>query len=172
MPKEKLRHTVILDALNEYKKGKDNMYNEKDVQETIYQMEDINNKKAFIYNKSTPKETIKGDVCVEIYDVYKLYKNLIMNVNEGITFPLLNTGGERVHALIQLRSNESWDKPRRAEEVMITLEDTLSYVIKDISDVAIERIKAIAHNELKRRKEIDKVVDKATIGDISDVIDG
>ena len=155
MPKEKLKHIVILEALNEYKKGKDNMYNEKDVQETIYQMEDINNDKAFIYNKSTPKETIKGDVHLEIYDIYRLYKNLIMNVNEGVKYSLLNTSGERVHASIQLKGNESWDKPRRVEEVMITLEDTLKYAMKDISDSLLTRIKVNVTNEIKRRKEVD-----------------
>jgi hypothetical protein len=172
MPKEKLRHVVILDALHEYKKGKDNMYNEKDVQETIYQMEDITNEKAFIYNKSNPKEITKGDISIEAYDIYKLFKNLITGNSTPLTLPLLNVGNKKITGAIRLRSNESWDMPRRIEEVMITLEDTLNFAIGDISDVSIKRIKAIAHNEIKRRKEIDKVVDKATIGDISDVIDG
>ena len=152
MPKEKLRHVVILDALHEYKKGKDNMYNEKDVQETIYQMEDITNEKAFIYNKSNPKETIKGDISMEAYDVYKLFKNLIAGTNSPLTLPLLNVGGKVIKGAIRLRSNESWDMPRRVEDVMITLEDTLNFAIGDISDVTIKRIKAIAHNEIKRRK--------------------
>ena len=38
---------------------------------------------------------------------------------------------------------------------MITLEDTLNFAIEDISDVSIKRIKAIAHKEIKRRKEVD-----------------
>ena len=158
MPKEKLRHTVILDALHTYKNKKDGsqMYNEKDIQETIYQIEDINSEKAFIYNKSNPKETIKGDISMEAYDVYKLFKNLITGTNSPLTLPLLNVGGRTIKGAIRLRSNESWDMPRRIEDVMITLEDTLNFAIGDISDVTIKRIKAIAHNEIKRRKECEK----------------
>ena len=159
MPKEKLRHATILEALYEYRKTIDSsaMYNEKDVQETIYQIEDLANNKAIIRNKNQKPETIRGNIVLECYDVYKLFKYLINNNNGPIRTSLLgSTSGIPVNANVSLRYNESWDETRRLEEVILTIIDTLDFTLHNIPDAYLKSIKKKINAELKRRKEFKR----------------
>ena len=159
MSKEKLRHATILEALNEYKKTVDSgaMYNEKDVQETIYQIEDLANNKAVIRNKNQKPEIIRGNIVIECYDVYKMFKYLINNNSTPIRTTLLDSKSSiAVNANVSLRHNESWDKTRRQEEVLLTLIDTLDFMLSSTPDTYLKAIKKKINGELKRRKECEE----------------
>ena len=175
MSKERLRHATILEALNEYKKTIDSgaMYNEKDVQETIYQIEDLVSNKAIIRNKNQRPETIRGNIILECYDVYKLFKCLIKSNTTPIRTSLLDSKSNiPVNANVLLRYNESWDETRRLEEVLLTLIDTLDYSLLDIPDGYLKTIKKKINGELKRRKEVNEAASKATERILEDNIDG
>lgn len=159
MSKEILRHATILEALHEYRKTIDSstMYNEKDVQETIYQIEDLANNKAIIRNKNQKPETIRGNIVLECYDVYKLFKYLINNNNSPIRTSLLDSKSNiPVNANVLLRYNESWSEIRRQEEVLLTLIDTLDFMLCSTPDTYLKTIKKKINGELKRRKECEK----------------
>ena len=161
MPKEKLRHATILEALYEYRKTVDSsaMYNEKDVQETIYQIEDLANSKAIIRNKNQRPETIKGNIILECYDVYKLFKYLIQKSSDvpSVRTSLLDSKSNiPVNANVSLRYNESWDETRRLEEVLLTIIDTLDFTLHNIPDTYLKTIKKKINKELKCRKECEE----------------
>jgi predicted glycosyltransferase len=175
MSKEILKHGTILEALNEYKKTIDSgaMYNEKVVQETIYQIEDLANNKAIIRNKNQRPDTISGNIILECYDVYKMFKYLINNANSPIRTSLLDSKSNvPVKANVSLRYNESWDEPRRVEEVILTLIDTLEFTMGIIPDAYLKAMKKKMNEELKRRKEINEVASKTTERILEDNIDG
>jgi len=163
MSKEKLRHATIIEALSEYKKTIDSstMYNEKDVQETIYQIEDLANSKAVIYNKNSKPDVISGNIIIESYDVYKMFKSLSAQTNSPVKAALLDsTSNVPVRTTVSLRCNESWDKIRRTEEIVLTLIDTLRFIICDIPDTYLSTLKININEEVKRRKEIDVLCEK------------
>ena len=160
MPKEKLRHATILEALHEYRKtiGSGAMYNEKDIQETIYQIEDLANSKAIIRNKESKPDTIKGNIIIESYDVYKMFKSLIGKSISPVKASLLDSSNSRipVQATVSLRSNETWDETRRLEEIILTIIDTLDYTLRDIPDTYLKTIKKKINREIKRRRECEE----------------
>lgn len=86
---EKLKASVILDALNTLKKPEtETIHTEKAIQETIYQIEDINAEKAFIKNYSNRKRSI--DCSVNASDFPRLFnchtsdKKFIINIANGV----------------------------------------------------------------------------------------
>ena len=160
MPKEKLRHATILEALHEYRKTVDSstMYNEKDVQETIYQIEDLANSKAIIRNKDSKPDTIKGNIIIESYDVYKMFKSLIKKSISTVKTSLLDSSNSRipVQATVSLQSGETWNETRRIEEVILTIIDTLDFTLHNIPDTYLKTIKKKINKELKCRKECEE----------------
>tara|TARA_A100000172_G_C3041788_1_gene110805 strand:+ start:2359 stop:2838 length:480 start_codon:yes stop_codon:yes gene_type:complete len=159
MSKENLRHATILEALHEYKKTIDSgaMYNEKDVQETIYQIEDLVSNKAIIRSKNQRPETITGNIILECYDVYKMFKYIIKDSPNKVRTSLLDSKSNiPVNANVSLRYNESWDEPRRLEEVILTLIDTLNFTMGHIPDTYLKAIKKNINEEIKRRKECEE----------------
>ena len=160
MSKEILRHATILEALHEYRKTIDSgaMYNEKDIQETIYQIEDLANSKAIIRNKESKPDTIKGNIIIESYDVYKMFKSLIGKSISPVKASLLDSSNSRipVQATVSLRSNETWDETRRLEEIILTIIDTLDYTLRDIPDTYLKTIKKKINREIKRRRECEE----------------
>tara|TARA_R110002020_G_scaffold324688_1_gene540327 strand:+ start:233 stop:757 length:525 start_codon:yes stop_codon:yes gene_type:complete len=155
MSKEKLRHATILEALNEYKKTIDSgaMYNEKDVQETIYQIEDLVSNKAIIRNKNHKPKTITGSIYIESYDIYKMYKHFITNVSTPALKTNLQDCSSKtpVYTSVSMKSFDGWSKERKVEEVILHFIDTLDFCIADVHKNFLNTIQTKIENELSRR---------------------
>jgi len=175
MSKEKLRHATLIEALHEYKKTIDSssMYQEKDVQETIYQIEDLANGQAVVLNKNHKPKTITGSIYIESYDIYKMYKHFI----EGIETPAMKTNLQDcssktpVYTSVSMKSFNGWSKERKVEEVILHLIDTLDFCITDVHKNFLTTIQTKVNGELSKRIAIEETAKKATKKILKDNID-
>jgi|TARA_A100000172_G_scaffold78476_2_gene64112 hypothetical protein len=172
MSKEKLRHATLIEALNEYKKtiNSSSMYQEKDVQETIYQIEDLANGQAVVLNKNYKPKTITGSIYIEPYDIYKMYKHFIT----GVSTPALKTNLQDcasktpVYTSVSMKSFDGWSKERKVEEVILHFIDTLDFCITDIHRNFLTTIQTKVNGELSRRIATEEAEKKAE--KINDII--
>ena len=175
MSKEKLRHATLIEALKEYRKTIDSssMYQEKDVQETIYQIEDLANNKAVVIDKNYRPKTITGTVHVESYEIYKMFKTFV----EGVETPPIKTNltnctsKSPIYASLLIKNFNGWDRNRRIEEVVLNLIDTLDYCITDVHKNFLTTIQTKVNGELSRRIAEEEAVKKATKKILKDNID-
>lgn len=175
MSKEKLRHATLIEALNEYKKTIDSssMYQEKDVQETIYQIEDLANNKAVVIDKNYRPKSITGTAHVECYEIYKMFKTFV----EGVETPAIKanlkdcTSNSPIYASLLIKNFNGWDRNRRIEEVVLNLIDTLDYCITDVHRNFLTTIQTKVNGELSRRIAEEEAVKKATKKILKDNID-
>ena len=173
MSKEKLRHATLIEALNEYKKTIDSssMYQEKDVQETIYQIEDLANNKAVVIDKNYRPKTITGTAHVECYEIYKMFKTFV----EGLETPAIKCNLQNcsspIYAALLIKNFNGWDKNRRIEEVVLNLIDTLEYCITDVHKNFLTTIQTKVNGELSKRIATEEAAKKATLKILKDNID-
>ena len=175
MSKEELRHATLIEALNEYKKTIDSssMYQEKDVQETIYQIEDLANNKAVVIDKNYKPKSITGEIHIESYEIHKMFKTFV----EGVETPAIKsnlsqcTSKSPVYASLFIKNFNSWGRSRRIEEVVINLIDTLDYCITDVHKNFLTTIQTKVNGELSRRIATEEAAKKATKKILKDNID-
>lgn len=175
MSKEKLRHATLIEALNEYKKTIDSssMYQEKDVQETIYQIEDLANNKAVVIDNNYKPKTITGSIYIESYDIYKMYKHFITDVSTPAIKTNLQDCSSKtpVYTSVSMKSFNGWSKERKVEEVILHFIDTLDFCIYDVHKNFLTTIQTKIENELSRRIAIEETAKKATKKILKDNID-
>ena len=163
---EKLKTDIMLYALKEIKKaniGIDNL-KDKDIQEAIYQLEDIVSDKAFLKNKSKNNKYVDNYVQIRLRDMVDLTK---MNLKEAdyVDFnsePIVilhSKSGQRINTKVSINypsqyENESLDKQRTyassylAHHLVMML---LPYVSKgDFDDC-----KSYFEMEMKRRNQLE-----------------
>jgi len=161
--KENLKDALILESLHEYKKTIDSssMYQEKDVQEAIYQVQDIGNGKAYIKNftKFTPI-SLPIEMCVyQHMDELKLFAT---NAMSAYTFSK-KVESRRVN--VSLKSSFSQNESVQNMPGDTVTEKRIEYLIREMyslftninckmTDSQLKYMKSVFHNELKHRKEI------------------
>lgn len=176
--KEKLQTETIYNALINYQMSCSDDHKTKSLQEAIYQLEDIKNNKAFIKNITKAKD-IKNEACLTIDNVVHFLETFIKMEPTVISF-IKEVNGTMVHTFVKHNSIDYQECDKfypmeatncRVEHVSRKMFSFFLNIIELMSDTQLKYMKKIFHDEIKRRKDIDKVVDKASEKILKDNID-
>ena len=168
--KEKLQTETIYNALINYQMSCSDDHKTKSLQEAIYQLEDIKKNKAFVKNITKTKD-IKNEACLTIDNVVQFLNTFIKMKPTVISF-IKEIDGTTVHTFVKHNSIDYQECEKynpimgetnaRVEHVSRKMFSFFLYIIELMSDTQLTYIKIIFHDEIKRRKDINKVVDKAS----------
>ena len=170
---EKLKTGTMLYALKEMLNHpsqllEDNI-NQKDVQEAIYQLEDMFNGKAFLKSKSKNQKFVDNNVHIRLRDIVDLIKMKLrlaefVDYNSEPIVVLHSQSGQKINTKVSINypspyEDESLDKQRTyacSYLVISLIKMLLPYVSKaDFTDVT-----DYFQMEILRRKELEKKKEK------------
>lgn len=170
---EKLKTGTMLYALKEMLNHpsqllEDNI-NQKDVQEAIYQLEDMFNGKAFLKSKSKNQKFVDNNVHIRLRDIVDLIKMKLrlaefVDYNSEPICVLHSQSGQKINTKVSINypspyEDESLDKQRTyacSYLVISLIKMLLPYVSKaDFTDVT-----DYFQMEILRRKELEKKKEK------------
>ena len=168
--KEKLQTETIYNALINYQLSCSDEHKTKSLQEAIYQLEDIKKNKAFVKNITKTKD-IKNEACLTIDNVVQFLNTFIKMKPTVISF-IKEIDGTTVHTFVKHNSIDYQECEKynpimgetnaRVEHVSRKMFSFFLNIIELMSDTQLTYMKKIFHDEIKRRKDINKVVDKAS----------
>ena len=168
--KEKLQTETIYNALINYQLSCSDEHKTKSLQEAIYQLEDIKKNKAFVKNITKTKD-IKNEACLTIDNVVQFLNTFIEMKPTVISF-IKEIDGTTVHTFVKHNSIDYQECEKynpimgetnaRVEHVSRKMFSFFLNIIELMSDTQLTYMKKIFHDEIKRRKDINKVVDKAS----------
>ena len=145
MTKHKLNYNIIREALGEYLNNDKviPMYNKKQIKEEAYKLEDLENSKAFIIDKSN-KKNLKVDCLVSRESLYEVLTSFMKTnlkpvyLGTGVTYDYkTKTKYERIETYVEYANITQDDR----------IDDVL-WLVKEILDSGLVR-----NNITKKQKE-------------------
>ena len=132
MAKHNLNYTIIREALGEYLKNKEviPMYNQKQIKEEAYKLEDLENSKAFLVN-NTPRKRIRVDLNITQQDLFETLEGFLRTEQEpryfssGQSYSRVDKRKfEQIETYVQLDSGTNLDV--RVDKMIWVIQELLS----------------------------------------------
>tara|TARA_Y100001938_G_C8078506_1_gene427632 strand:+ start:1065 stop:1595 length:531 start_codon:yes stop_codon:yes gene_type:complete len=163
---EKLKTDIMLYALKEIKKANIgiDVLKDTDIQEAIYQLEDIVSDKAFIKNKSKNNKYVDNNVHIRLRDIIDLIKMKLKladfyNYSSEPTITLSSSSARKINTKLSIK----FPSPYEEENVDSQRTFACSYLVNSLVKMLLPYVsktdfsdtKQYFEMEMKRRNELE-----------------